>query len=109
MRARQTAVAESVRQTGCSRGAEPVALREHTEKAASELAEEHMRLTSAEAERDRAQTTLVEERQRSEEKMRSLRAELGAKEEELERYVEIATTFCEFCCHRRDRFCYVWI
>ena len=62
-----------------------VALREHTEKAASELAEEHMRLTSAEAERDRAQTTLVEERQRSEEKMRSLRAELVAKEEELEK------------------------
>ena len=62
-----------------------VALREHTEKAASELAEEHMRLTSAEAERDRAQTTLLEERQRSEEKMRSLRAELVAKEEELEK------------------------
>ena len=62
-----------------------VALREHTEKAASERAEEHVRLASAEAERDRAQTTLLEERKRAEEQMRSLRAELVAKEEELEK------------------------
>ncbi len=62
-----------------------VALRDQAAKAASELAEEHVRLTSAQAERDRAQTELSAERKRGEEERRSLNAELVAKEEELEK------------------------
>ena len=62
-----------------------MALRDQAAKAASELAEEHVRLTSAQAERDRAQTDLLAERKRGEEELRSLKAELVAKEEELEK------------------------
>ena len=62
-----------------------VALRDQAAKAASELAEEHVRLASAQAERDRAQTDLLAERKRGEEERRSLKAELVAKEEELEK------------------------
>ena len=62
-----------------------VAVRDQAAKAASELAEEHVRLTSAQAERDRAQSELSAERKRGEESRRSLNAELVAKEEELEK------------------------